>query len=148
MAFCQTCGTQIPDGYQICAACANAGPVVPPPPVAQNDVEANKGMAVLAYILFFVPLIAGTYKTSPFVKYHLNQGIILWILSIGWAIVENILMAIFWAILPFGIASLISVILSLASLFILVLLILGIMNAVKGETKPLPVVGGMLTILK
>ena len=31
-------------------------------------------MAIIAYILFFVPLLTGDRKKSPFVKFHTNQG--------------------------------------------------------------------------
>ncbi len=46
-----------------------------------RDIEDNKVMSVVAYILFFIPLIAGTYKTSPYTKFHTNQGTVLAIIA-------------------------------------------------------------------
>jgi uncharacterized membrane protein len=89
--------------------------------------QKNTGMAVLAYIIFFIPLLTDA-KNDPFVKYHVKQGLVLFI---GW-IVE-----MFVGVIPFAgwiIAPLLGV-------FLLVLFIIGIVNAVNGKEKPLPVVG-------
>ncbi|HOE15288.1 MAG TPA: hypothetical protein PLH82_01145 [Candidatus Paceibacterota bacterium] len=40
--------------------------------------EKNTGMAILAYILFFIPLLTDS-KKDPFVKYHVKQGLVLFI---------------------------------------------------------------------
>ena len=120
--------------------------------VPQNDAEQNKVMAVLAYILFFIPLLTGAHKTSPFVKYHTNQGTILFIFAVVWGIVENIVLAIlrviFWNGLTWGIYGLLSVVLNILWIAPTVLLIIGIVNAVQGQTKPLPVIGDKVTIIK
>jgi len=117
-----------------------------------NDAEANKGMAVIAYILFFVPLIAGTHKTSPFVKYHTNQGTILFIFAVAWSIVLGILSAILTAIAvalyAFALLTIFSLLIGLLYLVPLVLVILGIVNAVGGKMKPLPLIGERFTIIK
>ena len=170
MAFCQKCGAPVQDGIQFCPTCganlyAGAGDMNAPaqsyqapqqqqyrqaPPV--NDVDANKGMAVLAYFIFFIPLIAGTHKTSPYVKFHTNQGTLLFIFAAAWSIVLGIIMAIISAILVsaylFAVWTIISLILSLLYLVPLVLLIVGVVNAVGGKTKPLPVIGNLFTIIK
>ena len=115
----------------------------PQPP--QNDAEANKGMAILSYIIFFVPLIAGTHKTSPYVKFHANQGTVLAIFSVVFSIAMAILSAIFAAILvaarAYGIVALVTGLFSLLGFLPLVLVIIGIINASKGVMKPLPVIG-------
>lgn len=117
-----------------------------------NDAAANKGMAVLAYLIFFVPLIAGTYKTSPFVKYHTNQGIILVIFSVAWAIVISIinaiLSAIFLNLYLWAVWGIVSIVVTLLGFIPLAFVIIGILNAVNGRTNPLPVIGSMFTILK
>ena len=115
-------------------------------------------MGILAYPLFFVPLIAGAFKTSPFVKFHTNQGILLWIVFIGYSIINSILS---FAIrvdrvryvfgIPYysrGTPVVLSVILSLLYIPIVILCVMGIMTASKGEMKPLPVIGDKFTILK
>ena len=159
--FCLNCGKEIPAESKFCPGC---GKTVDPVPNASNtasgsaeqvnpnDAEQNKPMAILAYILFFVPLFAGAHKTSDFVKYHTNQGTVLAIFSVALSIATSILSAIFKAIfnvilLPelwwFGIRPL----LSLLWLAPLALCIIGIINAAKNQMKPLPVIG-KFTIIK
>jgi uncharacterized membrane protein len=101
-------------------------------------------MAIIAYILFFVPLIAGTHKTSPFVKFHTNQGTVLFIAGIAYGVAASILQVIF-AFIPV-IGGILSLLVSLCGLAWLVLLILGIVNAANGEEKPLPVIGNIQII--
>jgi uncharacterized membrane protein len=143
--FCPVCGaqtgvaqgTQPQQQYQQTAA-------------PQNDAEANKAMAVLSYILFFIPLLTGAHRTSPFVKYHANQGTVLFLLALAWGIVNGIVTAILGAILlnpatwysgSWGTYGLITTILSLLWLVPAVLCIYGIVNAATGKQKPLPVIG-------
>ncbi|MCL1839301.1 MAG: DUF4870 domain-containing protein [Propionibacteriaceae bacterium] len=102
-----------------------------------KDVQDNKGMAVVAYILFFVPLLAGTHKTSPYVKFHTNQGTVLAITAIALYIVS-------WL---FGwipvIGWLLGLIVSISMLTLFVFAILGIIHAVNGEEKRLPIIGNI-----
>ena len=111
----------------------------------QNDAEANKGMAILSYLIFFVPLIAGTHKTSPFVKFHVNQGTVLVIFSVALSIATAILSAIFSALLfaarAYGIIALVTGLFTLIGFAPLVLVIIGIINASKGVMKQLPIIG-------
>jgi uncharacterized membrane protein len=110
-----------------------------PPPVPseefdREDVEKNKVMAVLAYILFLIPLLAA--KESKFAMFHTNQGLVLFLGAIAVNIVGGIIPILGWfVILPLG------------NLFIFILAIIGIINAAKGEAKPLPLIGG-IKILK
>jgi uncharacterized membrane protein len=94
-------------------------------------------MAVIAYILFFVPLLTGDAKRNAFVKYHTKQGLVLFIL----AVILNVLN---W-ILPFYFWGMINWILSLG---VLVLLIIGISNAAGGKEKPLPLIGKYSSLFK
>lgn len=97
------------------------------------DVEKNKIMGVLAYIIFFIPLIAA--KESKFAMYHANQGLVLFLAGLAVAIVGSIIPFIGWfLILPLG------------YLAIAVFAILGIINASKGIVKPLPLIGGISII--
>lgn len=97
----------------------------------------NTAMAVIAYILFFVPLLTGDAKKDAFVKYHTKQGLVLFLLAvlvnlIGWLVPFYFWYSISW----------------LFSLCILVLLVLGIINAVNGKQEPLPVIGKFASIFK
>ena len=98
-----------------------------------NDVQANKTMAILAYIIFLIPLLAA--KDSAFARYHTNQGLVLLITVIAANVILGIIPLIGWLLLP------------LANLALFVLMILGIVNAANGEAKPLPIIGG-ISLLK
>jgi len=109
--------------------------------MAQNNSiiggKKNIAMAVIAYILFFVPLLTGDAKKDAFVKYHTKQGLVLFLLVV-------LINVIGWVI-PFYIWFSISWILGLGTL---VLLILGIVNAVNGKEEPLPVIGQFSSVFK
>jgi uncharacterized membrane protein len=91
------------------------------------DIEQNKVMAILAYILFLIPLLAA--KDSPFAKFHTNQGLLVFILGMVSCVIGPFI--------PF-IGLLIWLVGSLAAL---VFTVMGIINAAKGEMKPLPLIG-------
>ena len=99
----------------------------------QADIDNNKVMGILAYIFFLIPLLAA--KDSKFAMYHANQGLILFLCMVGLYVVGAVLPFIGWLLLPLG------------NLVALVFMIIGIINAAKGEMKPLPVIGSV-TILK
>lgn len=102
------------------------------------DVNQNKVFAILAYfgILFFLPLVC--CKDSPYGKFHANQGLLIFLLEIALTIAGIVL-----GFLPI-IGGLISWLLRVG---LLVLAILGIVSASRGEMKPLPLIGG-ITIIK
>jgi uncharacterized membrane protein len=88
----------------------------------------NTIMAVLAYIVFFVPLLTDA-KDDPFVKYHVKQGLMLLIAGIAVWLIINVLPIIGLLIAP------------ILDIAIIVLLVMGIMNAINGVEKPLPFIG-------
>lgn len=93
--------------------------------------DKNVAMAVLAYlsILVLVPYL--TAKNDPFVHFHVKQGATLF----GIEVLVWIVTSFLWFIRPIWLLA------ELVDLVLLVLVILGIVNAVKGEQKPLPLVG-------
>ena len=109
-----------------------------------EDVQQNKAMAILAYFIFFLPLLAA--KESRFARYHANQGLIVLIAYVALYIVQLILSAILFAGLAFGVFAIVSLLFTLLYLGLLVLLILGIVNAAQGKAKPVPVIGGFTLI--
>lgn len=141
--FCATCGATTELETPIAPTTPEQPPILNQTPPEQQyqvppssgeatnvfdpqDIEENKVMAVLAYIIFLVPLIAA--KDSPFAKFHTNQGLVLFI---GWIIcgavnVIPVLGQIAWLI---------------GSVILTVLSIIGIINAAKGEGKELPIIG-------
>jgi uncharacterized membrane protein len=99
--------------------------------------DKNTTMAIVAYILFFVPLLTGDAKKDAFVKYHTKQGLVLFLLVvliniIGWFVPFYLWYTVSW----------------LLGLGTLVLLIVGIANAVNGKQQPLPVIGKFSNLFK
>ena len=99
----------------------------------QGDIEKNKVMAVLSYIgiLCLIPLLAA--KESKFAQFHAKQGLVLFLaevlLSNLYAIpVLNVVMIfVGWIIY----------------ILLVVLAIMGIVNALQGKYWKMPVLGGM-----
>jgi uncharacterized membrane protein len=102
-----------------------------------QDAEKNKAMAIVGYIipiLFFVPLVTDA-KNSPFAKFHANQQLNLLLAAVVINIVGGIIPFIGWFI-----------ILPLGMIFLIVVAIMGIISASKGEMKPLPLIRGFKLI--
>ena len=170
MAFCTKCGAQIDDNAVTCPSCGaqqentnantnanassnfNAGFTPPPAPNGNvmgddftfqydpNDVQQNKAMAVLAYfwVLFLIPLLAA--PNSQYARFHANQGLVLFLADIAGGIVIGILTAILiW--IPVAGLILTSLISGAFSICMLVLMIMGIVNAATGKAKEVPILG-------
>lgn len=99
----------------------------------EKDINDNKVMAVLAYFLFFIPLLAA--KESKYAMYHANQGLVLFLSAVVVNIIGSIIPIIGWFL-----------IIPIANLMILILAIIGIINAAGGKKKPLPLIGGIKII--
>ena len=156
MAFCGKCGTKVDEGVKFCPSCGN--PMEAPAPEQQaqtqqaqaqqsdlsakvtklnntaditeqfdkDDIEKNKVMGLLAYILCFIPLLAA--KDSPFARYHANQGLVLFLAAILSSVIL-IIPILGWIIAP------------ILSIVITVLAVIGIINALNGKAKELPIIG-------
>lgn len=110
------------------------------------DIEQNKVMAILSYfgILVFIPIFAA--KDSKFARYHANQGLTLFIALFGWWIVDYILTMLLRSLLWRGLGlweiySLCGMVLNLVYIVFTVLAVIGIINALNGKAKELPVIG-------
>jgi uncharacterized membrane protein len=125
-----------------------------------TGTETNeKAMSILAYILFFVPLLVGAHKTSEAVKYHTNQGTVLFIAAVISSVAFGIISAILTGILTgvliatggYGgvlvITTIFSIIWLVYVLGVTALIVIGIINAVNNRCKPLPLIG-KITIIK
>ncbi len=100
------------------------------PVATKEDIEKNKGMAIIAYLIFFIPLLTDS-KDSPYAKYHVKQAIMLWIfILVGW-LTSTVLLVVLIGFLLYFVVGIMSVI----------FLIMGIINASNGEMKPLPIIG-------
>lgn len=111
------------------------------PVAAQTSTETTSGSdtklyAVLGYILpflFFLPLLSESTKNDPFAKFHANQQLNLFLASIALMVLNNILYLILYFI-AFALVPLVW-------LGLLVLAIMGIISALHGEMKELPLIG-------
>ena len=142
MAFCGQCGVPLHGGSKFCHQCgsgvkkqANQASDV----YYAGDIEANRIIAALAYLpcLFFLPLVA--CPGSAFGRYHANQGLALMIVSVIWGVTFSFVTFVLGFIPILGHIAI--AILSMSWLAFFGLFILGIINALGGRTRELPVIG-------
>ncbi|HBD62835.1 MAG TPA: hypothetical protein DC038_00205 [Clostridiales bacterium] len=98
-----------------------------------EDIEKNKTMAGLSYIIFFLPLLA--CPDSKYGKFHANQALLLLIASVIGNIVLGFIPVIGWMLLP------------IYAVAILIMGIMGLVNGFGGKVKQLPLIG-KYTIIK
>ena len=105
----------------------------------QNDQSNTILFSILSYIgiLWLIPLLVE--KNDKVVRFHVNQGIVLFIFDIIGSIAVGILSAIF-VFIPV-ISFLGVVIASLFGILCFVLMVIGIVNAANKSEKPLPIIG-------
>jgi len=144
MSYCKKCGTQNTGEANYCASCGTKQMEVEV--ISDTDMQKHetKTMSILAYIIFFIPLIAGAHKKSEFIRFHTNQGTVLCIAAIIVGVIVSILTAVLifipgmWLIIPFF---------SLVWLLFPAFVIIGIINVANDVMKPLPIIG-RFTIIK
>ncbi|MCK4588800.1 MAG: DUF4870 domain-containing protein [Nanoarchaeota archaeon] len=102
--------------------------------------KENSGLAGVMYLLSLILGVVGwviaiiiwaAKKDDKLINYHFKQLLILWIASIVIGVVGAVTSVILIGLL----------ILVAGGIFILVLWIIGIVNAFSGKMKPLPVIG-------
>jgi len=94
----------------------------------KKDIEDNKLVAALAYIIFFIPLLAA--KDSKFAKEHAKQGLVLLIASLIIWVAGMIIPVLGWFIIgPLG------------SLLVLIVAIVAIIKTLQGEFWEIPYIG-------
>jgi uncharacterized membrane protein len=98
--------------------------------VTAEEIEKGKTMAIIAYIIFFVPLLMEDMRNNKFVMFHTEQSIVLVIVNVIGIILGTI-----------GSMFCIGVVFYLINLGVFFLVIMGIINAINGKVEPLPVVG-------
>ncbi|MBR1771091.1 MAG: hypothetical protein IJ747_03585 [Lachnospiraceae bacterium] len=90
------------------------------------DKKVTGVFAYLGLIFWLIAFLAGDKEGA---KLHLNQGLVLAIAS---------LILGFCAMIP-----IVNIIACICDIVLLVFAIMGIVSAVKGEDKPLPLIGGI-----
>ena len=101
-----------------------------------KDIEKGKACAALAYILVGIIWYFADDKMrkNPYARFHIKQGIVLLIAWVIYSVVLRVLLfnAFFWGL--WGIYSILG-------LVPWIFVIIGIINAVNGTEKELPVIG-------
>ena len=96
------------------------------PKKSEPAKEKNTVMAAVAYIVFFIPLLTED-KNDPFVKFHVRQGMVLFVVWFASGIISMV--------------PLIGWVAPILMLGVIALIVIGAMGALKGEQKPLPFIG-------
>lgn len=99
-----------------------------------NTVEAGKTIAIISYVTLIgliIALVMNNDKKNSFASYHIRQ-------SIGIAVLYFLVWVFFLLVSSIMYIPFLSTLLYLGVFF---LWILGILAAVQGETKPVPLVG-------
>ena len=100
-------------------------------PVTQDHKNHNDKKTLLALLAYIGPLVIISYalgKDDPFVKFHTKQGLVVFSIEVlAWIIMGIIpYIWILWKIVHLG---------------VIILSIIGVVNAVQGKVKELPLVG-------
>lgn len=102
-------------------------------PADQPDENQLKVIAAIGYlgILFILPLLM--FPKNKFAIFHANQGLLLFLAGIVGGVAVSVL-----AVITLGIGALLW---PVVWLFLVVLLIMGVVNALGGKMQRLPLIG-------
>ena len=102
---------------------------------------SKKATGIVAYIAPIGWIIAFCAGDKEGAKFHLNQSLVLWIVEIILGVISGVA-----GFIPV-VGAIISLLVGICSLVMFVFWIMGLINAIKDEEKPLPLIGG-IQILK
>ncbi len=135
--FCPKCGTQIPENDHYCPTCGE--PVLGTAPIPDEsdhtamfdpaDAEKNRFLAALCYLNFIFIIIALLLEpNSKFLRFHINQSILLYVAAMAAAVVM-IVPIVGW------IAG------TIVSVAVVVFTVMGIVRAIKRKAIDTPIIG-------
>ena len=171
MAFCEHCGAKLEEIDQFCSKCgakveknissipleqavirparlreqcmAGAG-AEKPKEYSEQEIQSGKLMGILSYLGIFVLIPLFVEKSNRFVRFHVNQGLILFAVQI-FMIFINMVMLKFVSIPMFAIILLI--LQAIIYLWIGISSVIGIVNVLRGKASQIfPI--GRIQILK
>lgn len=138
MAFCTSCGAQIPDGVTVCPACSRSTATTAAPSQAPVGGLTDNVAGMLAYFTIIpaiIFLVIDPYNRSRFIRFHAFQCIFF---AVGWTVLW-IALNIVVHIPFFGwLTILLWPLVGLAGLIIWIVLVL---KAYQGQMFKLPIVG-------
>lgn len=136
--FCKRCGAELQEGVQFCSACGYpvneaAVPVSTKRDFSSgmdaDDISASKYLAALTYFGLLPMIVSLLLKPdSEFVKYHVNQALVLTIFSVLCGLV-CVVPILGWIAGGIG------------AIFSFVCTIIGAVRACKGQAIDLPLIG-------
>lgn len=155
MAICRKCGQEFDDALSECPACRtekedlaekikntlNEG-ADRTAEFEKDDISSSTVMSVLAYVSFlvFIPLFAA--KNSRYTRFHVNQGMVLFICEVVVSLVFGVVSALLGMIWrPLG--TVVDILTGLIDVVFIVLSVIGIVHVANGEAKELPLVGSV-----
>jgi uncharacterized membrane protein len=136
MAFCNLCGTQVPDGVTVCAGCSGRVGAMPIAGGGLTDGVAGM-LAYVTIIPAIIFLVVEPYSRTRFVRFHSFQSLFFTaavaIIHIGLSMLAVIPLMIFLT-MP------LHVLVAVASLIVWIVLLV---KASQGQMYKLPVIGDM-----
>lgn len=110
------------------------------------EIDKYKPMAILAYLSWLVLIPLFFARKSQFARYHTNQGLVIAIAETIYYLVAKLVVGIVWSF-SVSMGVLWETIFFLSGMVFVVLIILGIINVLRDQQKPLPTFG-KIKILK
>jgi len=152
MAFCSTCGAQIPDGTVSCAACAGRAAAAAPAPVAVAVQPGAGGLTDnVAGLLCYSPvglvadiifLVAEPYNRNRFIRFHAFQSLFMAVAMIA-VIIVLVILGMVLAIIPV-VGWIVGLLLWLGFAFgNLALWVMMMIKAYQMQTTKLPIIGDL-----
>jgi uncharacterized membrane protein len=139
MAFCSSCGTQIPDGTTVCPACsarAGGGAVA----VGNTGGLTDNVAGLLAYVTIIpaiIFLVTAPYNKSRFVRFHSFQSLFFcaaWIIFWIGTMILDVIPGLIFIMVPIHL---------LVGLGAFILWIVLLIKANQGQMWKLPVIGDL-----
>ena len=114
----------------------------------KEDIEKNKAMAILSYIIALIPYLVE--KDSKWVRFHAVQGMNIFIVAVVISVITTIISTIIGIIPVIGsiVSTLIGIVSAIISLGIFIISIMGIISVCNGEAKELPIFSKIKIIKK
>jgi uncharacterized membrane protein/RNA polymerase subunit RPABC4/transcription elongation factor Spt4 len=134
--FCQSCGKDTAENAEVCTNCGvrlATGTLS----TGMTGADEGKVFAFLAYLLGLIGVLVVylAKKDNPFALYHAKQSLVLSIAAIILSVGAAILAAV-----PF-VGWILALVIWIVDIGVLVLWIIGMVNALGGQQKPLPIIG-------
>ncbi len=147
--FCEYCGSPISEKAEVCTSCGKYTSLHKSNATVKIEVKDTKIFNVLSYlgILWIIGMLSD-HKNDKDVKFHIGQGMLVTILYVAVGVINNLIIAnvfvtrvTYWYYTYKTTSGLGYFLMWLLWLVPGVLSVIGIINAAKGETKELPVIG-------